>query len=248
MGLWLTLVLGIFILLGAFVVFYTKNSEKFVTFAVALASSVILMLIVVHLLPEVLEIEVVEGWLKYVLILLGVAFGFFFLYVLDKFIPDHDEDPADKEDDQKNLEHIGVMSSVALVLHNIVEGMAIALLASQDVRAAFLSSIGVGLHNIPLGMIIASAFYQQNESRKKTFLALLFVSLSTFIGGLIISFLPVGAYIEIVESISLTLTLGMLFYILFSELLPKMFKSEDKKTSRIGFTLGIVLLIISMLF
>lgn len=248
MGLWLTFLLGIFIILGALVVFYMKNNEKFITFAISLASSVIMMLILTDLIPEVMEIDFYNGSFKYLIVMIGIAFGFVLLYVLDKFIPDHDDDEKTDEDDQRNLEHIGLISSVALVIHNIVEGMAIALLALEDIKAAFTACIAVGLHNIPLGMIIASAFYQQNKSKKKTFVVLSFVALSTFVGGLIINFLPVANYIEMVEAISLTLTIGMLIYILFLELLPKMFRCKDKKTSILGFSLGIILLLISMLF
>lgn len=246
MGLWLTFLLGIFIILGAVVVFYLKNSEKFITFSVSLATSVIMMLIVTELIPEVFEHSPFTGIFKYIVIVIGVAFGFTLLLVLDKFIPDHEDDETTTKDDQKNLEHIGLVSSIALVVHNVVEGMAIALLASKDVMAAFTASIGVGLHNIPLGMIIASSFYEQNKSKKKTLIVVGAVSLSTFLGGLIISFLPVRNYIEMVEAISLALTIGMLLFILILELLPKTLKSKDKKVSGYGFAIGVILMVIAL--
>ncbi len=248
MGLWFTFFLGIFIVLGAVVVFYLKNSEDFITFSVSLASGVILMLIVVDLIPEVFETAPFTGWGKYFMIVVGIFFGFILLYVLDKFIPDHEDDIHTKKDDHKNLEHIGLMSSIALIVHNIVEGMAIVLLAERDVLAAFTASIGIGLHNIPLGMIIASSFYQQNEDKKKTFLMISLVSLSTFLGGLIIFLFPVHHYIEMVEAISLTLTIGMLLFIFILELFPKMRKSKNKKLSMIGFFLGIGLILITLFF
>lgn len=246
MGLWLTFLLGIFIILGAVVVFYLKNSEKFITFSVALATGVIMMLIITELIPEVLEHSPFTGIFKYIVIIICVAFGFTLLLVLDKFIPDHEDDEATTKDDQKNLEHIGLVSSIALVVHNVVEGMAIALLASKDLMAAFTASIGVGLHNIPLGMIIASSFYQQNKSKKKTLFVVGAVSLSTFLGGLIISFLPVRNYIEMVEAISLALTIGMLLFILILELIPKTLKSKDKKVSGYGFAIGVILMVIAL--
>lgn len=246
MALWLTFLLGIFIILGGLVVFYTKNSENFISFSVSIASSVILMLILTDLLPEVLEAVPFLGIFKYLAIIIGIAFGFIILYVLDKFIPDHDDDAETEEDDQKNLEHIGFISSIALFIHNVVEGIAIYMLAVNDIKAAFAASIAVGLHNIPLGMIITAAFYQENGSRKKTFVMITLVALSTFVGGLIAFLLPVNNYLEFVEAISLTLTIGMLFFILIRELIPKMLRTKHKKTSLIGFFLGIFLLIIAM--
>lgn len=247
-GLWLTFMLGIFIILGALIVFYTENSEKFIEFSISLAAGVILMLIGIDLIPEMLEVIPYTGLYKFFLIFSGVGFGFIILKVLDKFIPDHDDDEETDVDDAKNLEHIGLMSTVALIIHNIVEGMAIYILATSDIKAAFIASIGVGLHNIPLGMVIASAFYQQNENKKKTFTILGIVSLSTFVGGLLIFIFNLGKYVEILEAVSITLTIGMLLFILLMELIPKMRKAKNKKISYTGFFTGVILLLITLLF
>jgi len=248
MGLWLTFLLGIFIVLGAIVVFYCENSEKFIEFSIALATGVILMLILIDLIPEVIEVVPFVGAFKIFAILSGIAFGFVLLLILDKFIPDHDDDETTHEDDAKNLEHIGIVSAIALFIHNIVEGMAIYMLSTNDIKAAFVASVGVGLHNIPLGMVIASAFYQQIENRKKTMLVVTAVALSTFLGGLIVCIFPITNYIEILEAITLTLTIGMLLFILVMELIPKMRKTEHKKISIIGFTIGVVLLLTTLFF
>ena len=42
-GLLLTLLLGLFIVVGAFIVFLTKNNTKFIDFSIALAAGVIFM-------------------------------------------------------------------------------------------------------------------------------------------------------------------------------------------------------------
>lgn len=248
MGLWLTFLLGIFIILGAIVVFYLKNNEKLIEFSIGLASGVVFMLILTDLIPEVVEAVPYVGIFKVFAILTGVAFGFVFLLVLDKFIPDHEDNPKTHQDDSKNLEHIGIVSAIALCLHNLVEGMAIYMLSLHDIKAAFVACIGVGLHNIPLGMVITSAFYQQNTSKKKTLVILSIVALSTFLGGLLIVVFPAENYISMLEAISLTLTIGMLIFILLMELIPKLKKAESKKCSMSGLILGVVLLLIAMLF
>ena len=248
MGLWFTFLLGFFIILGALIVFYTDNNDKFIEFSISLASGVILMLIAFDLVPEMIEVVPYKGWFKYFAIFSGIGFGFILLKVLDKFIPDHDDDETTDEDDQRNLEHIGLMSTIALIIHNIVEGMAIYMLATSDMKAAFITCIGIGLHNIPMGMVIASAFYQQNESKKKTFTILGAVSLSTFVGGLSMFLFKLGKYVDILEAISITLTIGMLLFILIMELIPKMKRSKDKRITSAGFLTGIVLLLITLAF
>lgn len=247
MGLLLTLALGIFIILGAIIVFLTKNNDKFVQFSISLAFGVMVMLILFDLLPEAYEI-IDNGNVIYNIfyILIGGTIGFILLKILDCFIPDHDDDPDDDSDDDKNLKHIGLVSSIALVIHNIVEGMAIYLLVTSDLKAGLMASIGVGLHNIPLGMVIASTFYRSNQDKKKTMLIIFGISLSTFIGGLFICLFNLSNIMELLESISLTLTIGMLSYILIMELLPKIIHSKNKKITVSGIGLGIILLIIAL--
>lgn len=247
MGLLLTLILGIFIIIGAMIVFLTKNNDKFVEFSISLAFGVMTMLIVLDLLPEAFEVIDSGNMIYNVLyILIGAAIGFLLLKILDHFIPDHDDDLDTDEDDDKNLKHIGLVSSVALVIHNIVEGMAIYLLVTSDLKAGLMACIGVGLHNIPLGMVIASTFYKANKSKKNTMFIILGISLSTFVGGLFIYLFNLSSIMEVLESVTITLTIGMLFYILVMELLPKVIHSNDKKITVSGVVLGVLLLVATL--
>ena len=247
MGLLLTLILGIFIIIGAGIVFLTKNNDKFVQFSISLAFGVMTMLIILDLLPEAYEV-IDSGNIIYniLYIIIGATIGFLLLKLLDHFIPDHHDDPKDEHDDDKNLKHIGLVSSIALVIHNIVEGMAIYLLVTSDLKAGLMACIGVGLHNIPLGMVIASTFYKSNQSKKKTMLIILGISLSTFIGGLFIYLFNLSSMIDLLESISLTLTIGMLLYILIMELFPKVIHTKDKRITLCGIGLGILLLVATL--
>lgn len=248
-GLLLTLLLGLFIILGALIVFLTKNNEKFIEFSISLAFGVMITLVFIDILPEVLEIvDLGTNWKNLIAIFGGATIGFFLLTLLDKFIPDHDDDHTTHEDDDKNLKHIGLVSSIALIIHNIVEGMAIYTLYQNDPTAGIMASIGVGLHNIPLGMVIASTFYQANKSKKKTTLIIIGIALSTFVGGVIINSFNMISVMEIIEAVSLTLTLGMLIYISIRELLPKIIHSEYKKVTCLGVILGVTLLLITLFF
>lgn len=247
MGLLLTLLLGIFIILGALIVFLTKNNDKFIQFSISLAFGVILMLILTDLIPEAYEV-VDSGSIIYdtLYIIIGASIGFILLKILDHFVPDHDDDLNTDSDDDKNFKHIGMVASIALVIHNIVEGMAIYLLVNSDLKAGLMACIGVGLHNIPLGMVISSAFYKASKNKKNTIWIILGISLSTFIGGLLIFFLPFVNIMELIEKVSLTLTLGMLFYILIMELLSKIIHTKEKKVTFLGIILGFLLLTITL--
>lgn len=242
MGLLITLVLGIFIVIGAVIAFASKNDNKFVNFSISLAFSVMIMLIFVDLIPEVKEIFIDEyGNFKGVLYsILGILLGVGLLKLLDLFIPDHDGH------NKEELNHIGLISSIALILHNIIEGMAVYTTVNNSLKAGILISIGVGLHNIPLGMVITSTFYKANNNKNKTWFIIFLVSLSTFLGGLIMMLASGILVHEIVLGILLSITLGMLIYISIFELLPRILEMKNKKIAITGILLGIFLIVITM--
>lgn len=247
-GLLLTLLLGLFIVIGAFIVFFFKNNGKFIEFSIAMALSVILMLVTFDIIPESYEAVDTGNVIMNILILIsGAGIGFFLLRVLDHFIPDHEDDLTTEEDNERNLNHIGLVSSIALVIHNIVEGIAIYTLYNADPQAGIMTGIGVGLHNIPLGMVIASTFYQYNKSKGKTILIVLGVSLSTFIGGFIMSVFHIHEVIHLIEVVSLSMTLGMLLYISVMELVPKVRHCKYKGATMTGLIIGFLLLLISVI-
>ncbi|MDE5587193.1 MAG: ZIP family metal transporter, partial [Bacilli bacterium] len=247
-GLILTLLLGLFIIVGAIIVFFFKNNGKFIEFSIAMALSVILMLLIFDIIPEAYEVVDTGNTMMNIFILLfGSAIGFLVLRILDHFIPDHEDDSTTEEDNNRNLNHIGFVSSIALVIHNIVEGIAIYTLYNTDSQAGIMAGIGVGLHNIPLGMVIASTFYQYNKKKGKTSLIILGISLSTFLGGLIMNVFHIHEVVHMVEVISLTMTLGMLIYISVMELIPKVRHTMDKKAAVSGLFVGFLLILIATL-
>lgn len=241
----MTFLLGIFILIGSAIVFFSQNNERFIDFSLSLALGVMLMLIATDLIPEAYEIFEKDGILLFVLFTL---LGFILLRVLDLFIPDHEDDAKTTEDDHDNLVHIGFVSSIALILHNIIEGMAVYSTFTSSLSLGMMVSIGVGLHNIPLGMVITSAFYQSNQNKKRTLWIMVLLSCSTFFGGLLLFLLGGQAISGMILGCLLAITLGMLIYISFCELLPRVLHSKHKKVSIVGFVCGMILLGITLLF
>lgn len=234
MGLLITLLLGLFIILGAVITILSKNNHKFISFSISMALSVIIMIIITDLIPEISDIvKVSDGkFVDVILILISIITGFSILKLLDIFIPEHDK--------KNNLGHIGIISAIALILHNIIEGMAVYSTVSTSIKSGLLITIGVGLHNIPLGMVIASTLYNNNNA-KKMWIIISIISLSTLFGG-IIMFLLQGLLInELLLGILLSITMGMLIYIVVIELIPKVMHMQEKKIASIGLILGIVI-------
>ena len=244
-GVFITLLLGVFVLIGAMVALLVSRKGQVIDFSLGLAFSVIIMLIVLDLVPDVIE----HLGIKYIwLFLIFTILGYGLLRLLDYFIPDHHEhDKMSKREANDNLAHIGIVSSIALIIHNIVEGMAVYSTVLGDVRTGLMLAIGIGFHNLPLGMVITTTFYQGNQKPWKVWLSLGGVALSTMLGGILSLFLNNQAVPEWVIGSLLSITLGMLIFILFSELWPRIHHGKFKKERNLGMCLGIIIMLISLI-
>lgn len=246
--LFLTLIAGLFIVFGSLIVLVTKNNEKFIHFAISMAFGVIVSLIGLELLPETREVlcDYFGNKLGYFILILCIVVGAGLLKILDLFVPHHEQQGHSKKAEFDNLYHIGVVSSVALILHNIIEGMSIYGVASTSLEIGMLMTFGVGLHNIPMGIVITSMFNHSIKDKRSKFIFILIgISLSTLLGGLLMMFL--SKFIsDLFVGILLGITLGMLLYILLFELLHEIVEYKNKKVSFVGIVVGILIFVLSM--
>ncbi len=240
-----TLLLGLFILIGALIAFLIKRKERVVDFSLGLAFGVIVMLITTKMLPHTIE----HLGLKYIyLFIIFTTVGYVLLKLLDHFIPDHDDDGkmGSAQEKKENLVHIGIVTSLALVIHNLIEGMAIYTSVLSDTSLGLSMTIGIGFHNIPLGMVIAGTFHQSKEDLSKSILSIIAVSLSTFVGGLVLFFFNVTTLSPIISGILHSVTLGMLLFISLTELFPRLKESKNKKSAITGITIGVIIQLIAL--
>lgn len=252
-SLLVTLLVGLFILLGSIIGLNYGNNKKITDFSISIAFGVIVSLILFEILPETFEVLNAEiGTFRGIIVIIILSLiGIVILKILDLFVPHHGHEAHHhhKHSNEKchndHLHHIGIISSVAIIFHNLIEGMSLYLVTSNNLISGILLCIGVGLHNIPMGLVIASTLTSSNYSKEKTLKISLLVSLSTFLGGIIMFVL--GGVNELAQGILLGLTLGMLIYILIFELAHQIYHMKNKKIPCIGISIGVLLLIISTL-
>jgi len=234
MNLILVLLFGLTILLGTVIVLI--NHKKWISeLSLGMAFSVIILLLVFELLPEALEHS------NYFTVISFSLLGIIMIKILDLFIPEHEHSES-----SSHIYHIGIITSIALVLHNLIEGMALYSTLTSSTKLGILIGIGIGLHNIPMGMVIGNAIYDKTQSFGKTIIVSLLISLSTFIGGLF-TYLFSNLINDYVMGILLSITIGMLIYMVLFELLHHLCH-QNKKNSIIGVIIGILIFLISLLF
>lgn len=237
-SLLVTLLAGVFILIGIILGYCLKKKGKFIDISIGLAFSVMVILAFSHILPECYE-ALDKNILR---VLIYMLIGFMLLRLLDHLVPhhEHEEHSHKHECHTEHLEHVGILTTVAIVIHNIIEGMTLYITSSNDFKSGILLAIAIGLHNIPLGIMISSTL----KGKKQIIINSIILTLSTFVGGLIIFFITSNIN-EMIVGCLLAITVGMISYIIKDELLPSIIKGNNKKYNVLGMIIGVVILLIS---
>lgn len=243
MGLFITFILGVFLLAGAVIARSVKDTEMIEQLSISIGFGTMLALGAAEILPEAMENLQGGSMLTLpICVLAGVAI----LKLLDHFVPEHDHAHGfDHHCSEENVVHIGVVSSVAVILHNVIEGMAVYSMAQESLRVGLLMALGVGLHNIPMGMVIYTTLLKEKKMLKMFLLGM--TTLSTFLGGIAMMLLW-GNISEYTIGVLMALALGMLVYIVFLELLPHMLHQKNKKLGIRGAAIGMGIICVSLLF
>ena len=243
MGLITSLISGISFVIGFIITKLIKQKEKFVIFAISLSFPIMLSLIFFDLLPEcIASFNSFTPFKRTLVILIGTLIGIFLLKLLDLFIPHHHHSENHKEH-TSHLFHIGLVTTIALFLHNLIEGIAIYTTTINDLKSGLLMMSAVSLHNIPLGIEISSS---TDNNKKKSLFMIILLTISAFLGGLII-YLSNTAIPEIVLGVLITLTIGMLIYISILELFPEIFNHFNLKETKYGLISGIIIVLIMII-
>ncbi len=193
-------------------------------------------LIFFDLLPEILESHNIY-------LIIPILIGFSTFIFIDHLIPHHhhEHEHCDQKDHEEHLNHVGIVTIIALAIHNLLEGLTLYNVTVNNYLSGLLMMISISLHNIPLGLQIGSTL----KDKKYNYILLAFLCLSSFLGALIM--IIFGSLNELLVNILLSLTFGMLIYILFFEFFNEIKASLKKKEVIYGIIIGGVILIITLL-
>lgn len=234
----ITFLLGLFFAAGAAAARLSDNTRKIEEISISVAAGAMSALAAADIIPEILHEMKGTDLIKAVLF---TAAGVVFLKLLDRFVPEHHGD----EESPGAMIHIGIISALAIMLHNIIEGMAVYELGADSLRQGIIFAVGVGLHNIPMGMLVYSTL--KDETRVKKYTVLFAVMISTFAGGLVMAALGSCMSHTFIDLLT-CVTLGMIIYIISSELVPYMAAHRNYRVYAAGIAAGAAIVAVSLLF
>jgi ZIP family zinc transporter len=131
----------------------------------------------------------------------------------------------------QELKQMGLITGLAIALHNFPEGLATFVATLADARLGVAVAFAIALHNIPEGLCVAMPLYYSTGSRVQGFLWAFVSGLSEPLGGLIGYLILAGSDMHpLAYGIIFAIVAGMMVYISFQELLPTALK-YDKANS-----------------
>ncbi|GMF19698.1 unnamed protein product [Phytophthora lilii] len=124
------------------------------------------------------------------------------------------------ESAKEKLQAMGILSAIAVGIHNIPEGIATFVASSEHVYIGLSLAIGVGLHNIAEGVAVAAPIYFATGSRLKAMMWCFWSAIAQHIGGLI-AYVSLGMDADdLTQGILYGLSSGMIVGIAVKELIP----------------------------
>lgn len=169
--------------------------------------------------------------------------GILFMILIDKFLPENKI-----LNKSNNILRLGMISALAVSIHNIPEGLAtfVGALYSYDMGVSI--AFAIAIHNIPEGIIIAIPVYHATKNKKQAFLATLISGLAEPFGALIgYGFLINCDFkIELIFGIVFSFVSGIMVYISVSELLPTANNYGKKENVSMSFIFGMFVMAFSL--
>ncbi|PKL13052.1 MAG: zinc transporter ZupT [Spirochaetae bacterium HGW-Spirochaetae-8] len=244
---------------GLLSMFQKRSSSHFLSVSLGFSAGVMVYLSFMEILPEgLVYLQAHYPAPKAAIINIASFFmGIAVIALIDRFVPSRGnphEIPDLKSltesgcsDTDYCLLRTGVLSAIAIAIHNFPEGLATFTSYMADARIGVSIAIAIAIHNIPEGIAVAVPIYFSTGSRRKGFnIALLsgFAEmLGAVIGLLLFSFFPTDLMLGVV----MASTAGVMVYISFDELLPTAEKYGEHHLAIYGVLGGMGVMAVSLL-
>lgn len=257
-ALGLTLFAGLSTGIGSVIsVIYKKTNPSLLSVALGFSAGVMIYISFVEILPEANASmhEYFQNDIGNWITLAAFFGGMLLVTLIDKLVPSEEnpheihevEDINDEAAKTKKLHRLGILSAIAIAIHNFPEGIATFMAAYNDIELGLPIAIAVAIHNIPEGIAVAVPIYFATKSRKKAFRLSFLSGLSEPVGAILAYLILMPFLNELVMGIVFASVAGIMIFISLDELLPTAGKYGKHHHSIYGLLAGMMVMAISLL-
>ena len=239
MAFLLTVIAGLSTMLGTIpILIRLKNECKIIAGSLAFAAGVMICVSVTDLVPEaiyMLELSF-NGIITCLLVVAFIMIGMVISSLIDKKVVVNNKNGT--------LYKVGIISMLAIILHNIPEGIATFISTTKDTSLGISLAIAIAMHNIPEGVSISVPIYYATNSKSKACIYTFISGLSEPLGALLTYLFLLPLINDIVLSLLFAFIAGIMLNISFTELLPTSVSYNEDKITKLFFIIGIVFMLL----
>ncbi len=236
--------------LGSSMVFFLRKqlNDKLLKLLLGFSSGVMIAAAIWSLLLPAINSFDSDSYKRWLVPSVGFIIGIVILFLTDAFVPhthiDDKEEGIEKRKISKTMKLF-----LAIVIHNIPEGLAVGLVVASAVngsselaRAALILSIGIAIQNFPEGAIVSMPLKESGLSKSKAFwygvLSGLVEPLAALFAVLITSF------VQTILPYALSFAAGAMIYVVADELIPEANNGTKSSLATLGLACGFILMMI----
>ena len=235
---------GLSTLIGFIPLLFNLKNEKYIILAsLSFASGVMICVSLTDLIPESFNLltSIFKSFPALLLLLIFISLGVIISMLIDKFLPKNES----KNISNKKLYRLGLVSMLAIIMHNIPEGIATFLSSSTNMSLGLSLALAISFHNIPEGISIAIPIYFSTKSKVKAFIYTLISGLSEPLGAILAYLFLSNIINDFIMSIILALIAGIMIHISIYELLEESLSYKKRRHTIIFFSIGFIFMLIS---
>lgn len=236
----ITFLAGCSTLIGYFFIYLNNDSNKVLISSLGFASGVMILISLYDLIPASFNLINKSFFIipSILFLLLFLVLGIIISMSIDKYMPGNDYF------DHK-LFRVGMISMLAIIIHNVPEGIATFLTSTHNLELGITLAISLALHNIPEGISVSIPIYYSTGSKKKAFIYTFISGMSEFLGAVIASLFLKNLVSDLFMGFLYSLIAGIMIHISLYELLPTSLKYKNYLRTIIYLAIGIVFMFIS---
>jgi ZIP family zinc transporter len=145
------------------------------------------------------------------------------------------------------LMRMGLLSALAIAIHNFPEGLATFTGALQDPALGLSIAVAIAIHNVPEGIAVSIPLYYATGSKRRAFLWSFLSGLSEPIGALVGYLLLSTFFNDMVFGLLFASVGGIMVYISLDQLLPTAEKYGEHHLAIYGLVAGMAVMALSLL-
>ena len=258
----LTLFAGLATGIGSAMAFFKKHTNtKFLSLSLGFSAGVMIYVSFVEIFVKANEVlteylgEKPGTWVT----VASFFGGMLLIAIIDKLIPKGEnphevnlienmtEAERERRKREKKLMRMGMMTGLAIAIHNFPEGLATFAAAMADPNLGIAIAVAIAIHNIPEGIAISVPIYHATGSRRKAFKYSFLSGLAEPVGALVGYMVLMPFMGPLLFGIIFASVAGIMVFISLDELLPAAREYGEHHLPVYGLFAGMVVMAISLL-